>query len=484
MNANSTTSPASESISVAEIDASCRVPLFALFVSSAVWLVLASVCGLVASLKFHSPNFLSGCAWLTYGRVHPVATNALIYGFAVQGALGVALWIIARLGQTRVSQPWLIAMGAKLWNFGLTIGVIGILMGDTTGFENLEIPRYGVVFLFLGYFLIAFFSLLTLHNRQVRALEPVQAYLLAALFWFPWIYFTANSLLVSHTPVRGMVQAIIAWWYSGNLTVVWFGLVGLAIVFFFIEKFMNRKLYSGHLARFTFWTIIWFGAWTGVPRTASVPAWIPALSTVATVLLVVTVLSVMVNVRQTCGRDCSQAENPPAGKFMAFACMAFVVSWLMNVIGAIPQVNAMTSFTWYNVAQSQLNIFGFLGMALFGAIYHIVPQVTGVEWPCSKSVKRHYWLAAIGIILVALPLAIGGLVEGFNWHNVKMSNVDVAKNALMFLRVSTLGELAILLGNLMLLGNLIGLSVRYYKTHFVPVFKDAVAELKPAEVKP
>jgi hypothetical protein len=75
-------------------------------------------------------------------------------------------------------------------------------------------------------------------------------------------------------------------------------------------------------------------------------------------------------------------------------------------------------------------------------------------------------------------------VEGFNWRGVKMTNVDVAKNALNFLRVSTVGELLILLGNLMLLGNLIGLSVKYYKIHFVPVYKDATAQLKPAEVKP
>src|ERR1041384_105446 len=101
MNATSTTSSTSDSISIAEIDGSCRVPLFALFVSAAAWAVVASFFGLLASLKFHSPGFLSNCACLTYGRVHPVAINALLYGFAIQAGLGVALWIIARLGETR-----------------------------------------------------------------------------------------------------------------------------------------------------------------------------------------------------------------------------------------------------------------------------------------------------------------------------------------------------------------------------------------------
>jgi len=484
MTASSTTSSASDSISIAEIDASCRVPLFQLFVSSAVWLVLASVFALLASLKFHSPTFLDNCAALTYGRVHPVATNALIYGFGVQAGLGVALWVIARLGMTRVAQPWLIAVGAKLWNFGLLIGVIGILAGDNTGFENLEIPRYGVVFLFLGYLLMAIFILATLNYRKERLLGPSQWFLLAALFWFPWIYFTANYLLLSHTPVRGITQSIIAWWYSGNLNLVWFGLVGLGIIFHFIQQWMNRPLYSRHLAAFTFWTILLFASWSGVPSSAPVPAWIPSLSTVGTVLTVITALSVMINIRKTCGHGCSQTENPAPGKFIAFGTMAFVIAWLLNALGSVPGVNSVTNLTWYGVGVWQLNIFGFFAMTVIGAIYQIVPQVTGIEWPCLKSPKRHYWLAAFGVILIVAPLVIGGIVEGFNWRNVKMADVDVARNAANFIKVTTIGELALLVGNLMLLGNLIGLSVRYYKLHFVPAYKGAVAEIKPAEVKP
>jgi len=484
MNASSTTSSASDSISIAEIDGSCRVPLFAMFMGGAIWLVVASVFALLASFKFHMPGFLSGCAAFTYGRVHPVATNALIYGFGVQAGLGVALWIIARRGIARVVQPWLIAVGAKLWNFGLLIGVIGILAGDNTGFENLEIPRYGVVFLFLGYLLMAIFILATLHNRTERMLVPTQWFLLAALFWFPWIYFTANYLLLSHAPVRGISQAVIAWWYSGNLNLVWFGLVGLGVIFHFIQQLMNRPLYSRHLAAFTFWTIVLFASWSGVPSSAPVPAWIPSLSLVATVLTVITALSVMVNIRKTCGQGCSQTENPAPGKFIAFGTMAFVAAWLLNVLGSVPGVNSVTNLTWYGVGVWQLNVFGFFAMTMIGAIYYIVPQVTGLPWPSVNSPKNHYWLALFGVILIAVPLLIGGVVEGFNLKNVKMSDLDVAKNAANFVRITAIGEILILLGNLMLLANLIGLSVRYYKMHFVPVYKGALAEVKPAEVKP
>jgi cytochrome c oxidase cbb3-type subunit 1 len=342
----------------------------------------------------------------------------------------------------------------------------------------LEIPRYGVVFLFLGYLLMAIFILATLNNRRERMLGPSQWFLLAALFWFPWIYFTANYLLLSHTPVRGITQSIIAWWYSGNLNLVWFGLVGLAVIFHFIQQAMNRPLHSRHLAAFTFWTLVLFASWSGVPASAPVPAWIPSLSTVATVLTILTALSVMMNIRKTCGHGCSGTENPAHGKFIAFGTMAFGFAWILNAVGAFPGVNSITNFTWFGVGVWELNVFGFFAMTMLGAIYFIVPRVMGVEWPCNNSPKRHYWLALLGVVLIAVPLVAGGIVEGLNWRNAKKSDVDVALSALMFLRISTMGEVLILLGNFLLLGNLVGLLVRYYKTHFVPVYKNALAEVK------
>src|SRR6266699_543836 len=133
------------------LDRSCRLPLLVIFVSAAVWLVLGSAFSLIASLKFHSPNFLADCAWLTYGRVRPACNNSLLYGFCLQEGLGVALWLFTRLGGTALAQRWHVTVGAILWNAGVTAGVLGILAGDSTGFENLEMPRYSALVLFLGY---------------------------------------------------------------------------------------------------------------------------------------------------------------------------------------------------------------------------------------------------------------------------------------------------------------------------------------------
>ena len=163
---------------VSEIDFSCRLPLLVFFISAAIWLVIAWAFELIASIKFHSPNFLADYAWLTYGRVHPAYTNSVLYGFCVQAGLGVALWLLARLGASPLAHPWLVTVGSILWNLGVTIGVIGILAGDSTGFKHLEMPGYASILVFIGYLLIGLYGVVTFHQRRERKIFATQWFLI------------------------------------------------------------------------------------------------------------------------------------------------------------------------------------------------------------------------------------------------------------------------------------------------------------------
>ena len=255
------------------------------------WLLIASVFGLIASIKFHAPGFLADPAWLTYGRVRPASVNCLLYGFCLQAGVGVALWMFARLGRSPLAAPWMVIGGALCWNVGVLAGVLGILVGGSTGFENLEMPAYAAALVFFGYLMVALWGVLTFHQRRERQLYVSQWFLFAALLWFPWIYSTANLVLQVFRP-RGMAQAVIAWWYSDNLLVVWLGLVGLAALLYFVPKLTSRELHSRYLALITFWMLILVGSWGGIPASAPVPAWLPTLSVVGTVLGFVPVIVV------------------------------------------------------------------------------------------------------------------------------------------------------------------------------------------------
>ncbi|HWV98386.1 MAG TPA: cbb3-type cytochrome c oxidase subunit I [Candidatus Acidoferrum sp.] len=470
-------------IASAEIDLSCRVPLLILFLSAAVWLLVGSALALVASIKFHSPDFLAEQAWLTYGRVRPAYLNSVLYGFCVQAGLGVALWVLARLGRTLLAQPWLVILGGVLWNLGVTIGVAEILAGNTTGFENLEMPSHAAVIIFLGYLLLGIAGVLTFHRRRGRELFASQWFLFAALFWFAWIYSTANLLLLTF-PARGVAQAVLTWWYSDNLQVVWLSLAGLAAVFYFVPKLAGRELHSHYLALFTFWFLVMFASWSGIPGTAPVPAWMPTVSTIATAFLILPVIAVALNVYRTMGRLIVVASGNPALSFVLVGVTAFVIAGLMQAGLALLDARQILHFTWFTTARSQLQFYGFFSMVMFGAIYHILPQLMRTEFASAKLLRVHLWLALVGTVLMVVPWAVGGIVQGIELQDPKVVFINIMKGSLPFLRVSTIGDLLLLLGHAVFLCNLIGLVVRFYRARAAAAYAAVTADLfKAAEAK-
>ena len=211
-------------------------------------------------------------------------------------------------------------------------------------------------------------------GRRERALYPSHWFLLAALFWFPWIYSTANCSCVAW-PVRGVAQAVIDWWFANNLLFVWLALVGLGAAFYFLPKLTGRPLQSHYLALFAFWTLILFGTWCGIPPGAPVPAWMPTLSAVAASLLLVPLLAIAIIGWQTVwGSVKSNWDNGPFC-FIGSAWIASVLSGLMLIAMACPQISRVTEFTWFGPAETQLRLYGFFAMTMFGAIYYMLPRV-------------------------------------------------------------------------------------------------------------
>jgi cytochrome c oxidase cbb3-type subunit 1 len=494
------------------VDASVRVPLLALFGGAAFWLVVSSALAMIASIKFHAPDFLANCPWLTYGRVQPAADDALLYGFCIPAGLGVALWLFAQLGRVSLRGAIVPVVAAKLWHLGVLVGLAGILSGNSTGFAWLEFPRAGSVILFFAYLLLALWAMMNFTARRERALYPSHWFLVAALFWFPWIYSTANLFLVAW-PVRGVVQAIIGWWFAGNLLFVWLALAGIGTAFYFLPKFSGRPLQSYYLALFAFWTLILFGTWCGIPPGAPVPAWMPVLSSFAAVLTVVPVLAVAAIAWQTscgsdapsleCGSDAhvaapvhagclvrqedkaTRASHSPYGDgaspprcFIRFGLMSFVLSSLMLIAMACPRISQVTEFTWFGPAQTQLQLYGFFAMTMFGAIYHLLPRVVGFDWPFPKLARLQFWISMSGVLLFIVPLAIGGVEQGMKLNNPNIAFMEATKATLVFFRFSTVGLLLILLGNLLFALNIFAMTFVWEKSLVKKAFAVVTAPLE------
>jgi cytochrome c oxidase cbb3-type subunit 1 len=208
---------------------------------------------------------------------------------------------------------------------------------------------------------------------------------------------------------------------------------------------------------------------------------------VASVLLLVPVLAVVLNVRNTLKetQDVNQqprraedfAPNRTSVQFIRLGVVAFVLGSLMNAAGSLARVSQITDLTWFTFAKTHLLSYGFFGLVMFGALYRIVPQITGMEFPFPRLIRLHLWVAAFGVLLIAAPLAIGGLTEGLKLQNPAIPFIDIARSILPFLHASTMGELLILIGHFIFAVNVIGLVNRFCRTETEAAFAAATADL-------
>jgi cytochrome c oxidase cbb3-type subunit 1 len=304
----------------------------------------------------------------------------------------------------------------------------------------------------------------------------------AALFWFPWIYSTANLFLVAW-PVRGVVQAVIGWWFANNLLFVWLALVGIGTAFYFLPKFSGRPLQSQYLALYAFVTLILFGTWCGIPPGAPVPAWLPTVSSYAALLTVVPVIAIGIILVQTVrgGEKCATRGGPYC--FVKFGTASFLLSSLMLIAMACPRISRVTEFTWFGPAQTQLQLYGFFAMTMFGAAYHLLPRVVGLEWPFPKLARLQLWISMAGVLLLVVPLALGGMVQGWKLNRLDVAFADATRAMLPFLRTSTIGLMFLLAGNLLFALNLFGLTFQWKFALLKKALASVKAPLETSEVK-
>jgi cytochrome c oxidase cbb3-type subunit I len=465
-------SPSREEL-VARIDSSCRVLLIPIL-SALVWLLLSSLFMLITSVKLHSPAVLANCSWLTYGHTRPVANDAFVYGFASQAGIAIALWILCHLGRTTLVGIVPVAIGSLFWNLGVTIGVVGILSGHSTGFEWLEFPSAGSAILIASYAVLGICALLTFKARERREVYPAQWYILAALFWFPWLYTTARLLLIWF-PVRGVMQQAVNGWYANGLFTLWLAGLALAILFYFIPKLVNAPLHSRTLAVLGFWSLALFGGFSGHYRGQPLPAWMISVGIAASVVLLVPLLATASNLWLTLGEG-THPKAPLVG-FFKTSVIFYALTGLFAIFAAmIPQLR----LTLFGEGAEQLALYGFVGLALFGAIHYVVPRLTGVT--TEKFVGVNCWATLLGVLLFAGIYIIGGMLQQKKLINGSVSFVEVMNGTKPFIRISTLGILLLIVGNAAILARVIGMVRQCCRDCCrCCADKEAPVTLKPAE---
>jgi len=455
---------------LAEIDGSCRRPVLFLFTNSLLWLLGGTVLALLASWKMHSPGFLADWPWLTFGRVRPAHLNAMIYGFSSQSAIGVAIWLLCRLGRVPFMQGGIVLAATVFWNLGVTVGIFAILSGNSTSIEWLEMPGYAAYILFIAYALIAVWAVITFRFRREKHLYVSQWYLMAALFWFPWLYSAANMMLVIN-PVRGTVQAAVNWWFAHNVLGLWFAPIGLGAIYYFIPKVIGRPIHSYSLSVLGFWSLALFYSWAGLHHLIGgpLPAWMITISIVASIMMVIPVVTVAINHHLTMVGHFKQLKYSPTLRFIVFGAMSYTAVSLQGSSMAIRSLNKVTHFTHYTIAHAHLGMYAFFTMTMFGSMYYIVPRLVQREWPSARLISVHFWTTSLGVLLYIVPLSVGGVLQGLAMNDPNVPFLKTVELTKPYLITRSISGMIIAVGHVAFFWNFAWILARRLQPYEPPV---------------
>jgi len=417
------------------IDASTRLPVLVFYASAVGWLLFATLFGFLTSIKMHSPDLLTNVDWLTWGRIRPAHLNALIYGWGSMVGMGTSIWLMARLCRTTLRHPLLLITGAAFWNLGVLMGIIGVLIGDNTGYEWLEFPGYSAITLFVAYLLIMTWALIMFRYRRRGHVYITQWYLLGAFLWFPWLYAAAQTMLFI-VPVQGVMQAAVNWWFANGLLFLWFGSIGLGTAYYMIPKVIGRPVHSYYLATIGFWTFAIFSSWTGMMRLIDgpFPAWMITASIAAMILSVIPVATVGLNHHMTMQGHFPLMRYSPTLRFTVFGAITYTAFSIVGVIISLRSMAQIVHFTEVSMGWTYMGLYAFFTMVMFGSMYYIVPRLVGREWRYATLIKLHFWGSAYGIGLMVLLLLVGGFVQGLSLNDPTLPFDETTESILPYLR--------------------------------------------------
>ncbi len=410
----------------AAIDASCRGPVLFLMCSAVFWLVVGSFLAFVASVKLHSPYFLADVSELTFGRARMAHLQAVGIGWASLAVMAAATWQMCRLSRVGLVYPKLVVVGGAAWNVGMVLAVGGVLLGDGQSVEWLDAPPYAPPFFIAGVGIVSASVVATFRRRVERHVYVTQWYILAAVFWFPWLY-TVAQLMIFWMPATGVIQPIVNWWFGHNYLGLWMTPVAVGTAYYLIPKIIGRPVYSYYLSIIGFWSLALFYSWAGMHHLIGgpIPAWLASASVVGSMMMFIPVIAAAINHHMTMAGHFHHLRYSPALRFTVFGAVTYTAVSAQGSIEALRNFSQVAHFTHYTVAHAHLGAYGFFTMIMFGLCYYMVPRLTGREWASSTLIRVHFWCAAVGITIYFTGLSIGGWWQGrmLNDPNVPMGNI-------------------------------------------------------------
>ncbi len=390
------------------------------FLSSAAWLVVGTVAGFIGAVELVAPDLLGNIPWIVFGRIRQVHTNVNMFAFAGSALLGAAHYLVPTLVRSPLYSERLGNLTVWMWNIALVVGVITLSLGYTQNREYAELIWPIDIGVLIVLALIFYNLFQTLRRRQENLLYVSVWYILGGLIFTFFTYLFGNAIWNPDTgSITGIPDAILAWFYGHNILGFFFTPFAVAAAYYIIPIVCRAPLYSHTLSLIGFWSILLMYSHIGTHHLlqAPVPTWLKVIAITGSVGMVIPVMTVLVNLWLTMRGRLGLIHSDMGGKFVFAGTVWYLLTCLQGPLQSLPYIQRLTHFTNWVVAHAHMGVFGFAGLIAFGAIYFILPRVTGRPLYSNRLADIQYWLFLIGMIGFFTVLTTAGLIQGNGWLN-------------------------------------------------------------------
>ena len=397
---------------IIDADFSLTRLVYAYIACAAGWLVFGSLVGEYVGIRLAFPDF-GVHPLLSFGRLRPIHTNVVLWGWSSLGMIGLALYVVPRTCQKSLSSTRLAWASLLLLNVAILAGVVLLANGVNNGGQEYREFIWPVMGLYaLGLLLLAGNLYRTVADRSIAEIYIANWYIVAAFLW------TLALVVTAYLPwyQNGLGETVIQGYYMHQGVGMWFTPMVLGLTYYFLPKFLNKPIYSYSLGVLAFWTQLLVYTLIGAHHFvfSSIPWWLQTVAIIFSVGMIIPVAAGTGNFLLTMrGSEGAIARSYTVPFFLVGVLFYFVGSG-QGTVEAFRSLNALWHFTNFTVAHSHITMYGFVSFLIWGGIYGLLPRLTGQE-PPHLLIGVHFWFALIGILIYGISLMIGGTEQGESW---------------------------------------------------------------------
>ena len=397
--------------------------------ASVIFGIVGMLVGIIIAIQMVWPplNFIE---WVTFGRLRPLHTNAVIFAFVGNGIFMGVYYSLQRLLKTRMWSDTLSKIHFWGWQLIIVCAAVSLPLGLTEGKEYAELIWPIDIMITLIWVVFGLNMFMTILNRRERHLYVAIWFYIATWVTVAMLHIVNSlaiptSLFHSYSLYAGVQDALIQWWYGHNAVAFFLTTPYLGLMYYFLPKAANRPVYSYRLSIIHFWALIFLYIWAGPHHLlyTSLPDWAQSLGTVFSVMLIMPSWGGMLNGLLTLRGAWDKVRDDVVLKFMVVAVTAYGMATFEGPLLSVKAVNAISHYTDWTIAHVHVGALGWNGFLTFSVLYWLIPRMYQTNLFSKKLANIHFWIGTLGILFYAIPLYWAGFTQAAMWEQFTAEGV-------------------------------------------------------------